>query len=277
MTVFSKVVTGVKRRGKVANEAGSSSQVTQLRENSPVTTVAPDLRRFSDFMNPFPSVSPGGYTKYYQAKAKADPGSSQFALPPLCELNQRPPAPRRPPAIQTSGLATKHRSSRKVTSGSKTLESIPESASDPHSAHSHEGRGQDDGPQGSLRRRKRRVLRTPSVERDFAQHALLDVHPTLGRAASTSSQSSSSTSAHSPSHSSSCDASTDSHSSNQSSPSSEFPRTPVDNAPLPRAYLFHDPFDQKGLKIQHPQDWEPYERPDSRSTYRTARTHFDDI
>ncbi|KAJ2919728.1 hypothetical protein MD484_g707, partial [Candolleomyces efflorescens] len=98
MTVFSKVVTGVKRRGKVtvANEAGSSSQVTQhaqLRENSQLTTVAPDLRRFSDFMNPFPAVSPGGYTKYYQAKAKADPGAPHVhILIPIirfCTLSQQ--------------------------------------------------------------------------------------------------------------------------------------------------------------------------------------------
>ncbi|RXW23214.1 hypothetical protein EST38_g2652 [Candolleomyces aberdarensis] len=176
MTVFSKVVTGVKRRGKVANEAGSSSQVTLSRDNSSVTTMAPDLRRFSDFMNPFPAVSPGGYTKYYQAKAKADPGASQFALPPLCELNQRPPASRRPPAIQTSGLSTKHRSSRK-TSGSNTLASIPESALDPQTPHSHEGRGQDDGPQGGSLRRPRSLRRSSLDARSRSFHVVFPIIP----------------------------------------------------------------------------------------------------
>ena len=43
----------------------------------------PDLRRWSDFENPFPSVSPGGYRRYYQTQARTPgPGASPRAVTP---------------------------------------------------------------------------------------------------------------------------------------------------------------------------------------------------
>ncbi|KAF6751662.1 hypothetical protein DFP72DRAFT_472311 [Ephemerocybe angulata] len=350
MTVFSKVVTGLKHRipasdaaSTTSSSSSSSSQldviVTPRARTKDVANsrpVAPDLRRFSDFMNPFPEVAPGGYTKYYQARAAAatDPtgsGSrpSQYALPSLCELNQRPPlgssANRaRPPPIQTTGLRTsgsgsrsarKHQQKKAAAVGPvQPLASIPEAAAEQASHRARASANQSHGlggnsPQASLRRRKGRLLRTPSVERDFASVAHTSISgvastprreregseasgvTTLGRAGSTSSSQSSASHRSSPSSSSS----TDSH--------SDGLLTPDDSLELshaPSAFVYGEEVYQprpkrvtldkgKGLGFGMGGgmglaglgvglgDWEPFERPDSRSTYRTARTHFDDI
>lgn len=197
-------------------------------------------------MNPFPAIQPGGYTKYYQARAAAASaaaasssssfhssssssqqdqsasavpgagayhsqvngrGSQYYALPSLCELNQRPPPHgghstglssnqqariRSPPSVtaqQQSRLGVSGRKGKKGTSshGAGTshgpLASIPE-AGPRLDGSSHKLRvkgfdgastagrdGQDSaegkGPMASLRRKKRQLLRTPSIERDF--------------------------------------------------------------------------------------------------------------
>ncbi|TEB25476.1 hypothetical protein FA13DRAFT_1157013 [Coprinellus micaceus] len=346
MTVFSKVVTGVKKRiptsnsnsadndeaaslapGSIASQSAGSSSTTQRRQTHKQSPVAPDLRRFSGFMNPFPNVQPGGYTKYYQARAAAAAGGgsdassggsgpSPYALPSLCELNQRPPPPssRRPPSIQTSGLqgrgASKSRSSGSGSSSrsqktvsnshvaSSPLTAIPETSSEQeslraHTSHSrsHSARTSSSQPLSPLKRRKGRMLRTPSVEKDFAAAGSPTV-TSLGRAPSGSSSKSRSSSHRS------CP-STDSHSTDTSL---EYPQTPEDASPVvllpttlpPSAFKFSDPYANYktrdsgismglglgvgvGLGFTGDGDWEPFERPDSRSTYRTARTHFDDF
>lgn len=118
-----------------------------------VVDCAPELLRWSDLSTPFPPVAMGGYRRYYLN-----------AMPTILEapsysprLSQEPnpyPAREMPPK---SPLFSIH------TPPKRPLTVIHEASMDPMTPRKPRNL--------SLRRQHRRLLRTPSIERDFAVHA----------------------------------------------------------------------------------------------------------
>lgn len=283
-------------------------------------------------MNPFPPVCPGGYTKYYKSRDKPDSMTMQLqALPELCRLNNLPPPPRHtttatisssPPAPkpkagpssrQEPSLSRQDRSSRTAR---RKLSSIQESrfeaplvtpsfASAITQSPSGHAASVSVQPKRSLRRTKRRILRTPSIQLEFQpcgghverMHDDDDDNETeqvqVGSAASRHLDRSGSTSTSSSSHfSSSTYRSQSTTSSSPTSTDSDMPRTPKDR--WPRA---HDiPFRKEEEEEMPPRygipeltdgyesddsedgyDYDPLRRPDSWSSYRTARSQFSEL
>lgn len=129
---------------------------------------APDLVRWCDFSTPFPAVASGGYTRYYlyaglYPKDAEAPGYSPVLSQDPCSPSDhdgpstsslfRTPSPEpRPP---TRSLAIIHEASME----SMDLCLPPPALAVPTNVTPR-----------SLRHKHRRLLRTPSIERDFAVH-----------------------------------------------------------------------------------------------------------
>ncbi|EAU84043.2 hypothetical protein CC1G_12483 [Coprinopsis cinerea okayama7 len=340
MAVLAKVASGVKRR--IPAPKPSQPALNAHQNKPPPVPQAPDLRRWSDFMNPFPPVGPGGYTKYYKSRKGGAGGDLesqlQFQLPELCRLNYAiPPPPRsippvpptrpqRPTVSTTTTTTTKtttHPRSDKATNNlrHRKLSSIAESTSETTLAGSSESPATATAStttactpvRRSLRRQKRRLLRTPSIERDFGSHAgglFASQTGTLDRSGSAFSSRTSSEEGGA----SSASSSSDDHSS-PTSTDSDMPLTPRDEITVVVAgnekkkknrYGYHEGGGgaqgqlvakkqvmvmvgggYQGVRVDHGDDddgeWEdlepvyPFQRPDSRSTYRTARSEFSEL
>ncbi|RDB19717.1 hypothetical protein Hypma_013198 [Hypsizygus marmoreus] len=222
----------------------------------------PELRRWSDFVNPFPHVSPGGYKRYYETHGMPEPkpippqfqvaSSSKYQM--ISRQRKSTSASPKPstsstsqpnPPIDTQQLlfpsSSPSHSPNHCMKKSSTLSTIPESVSGPPSV-----RIPSLSNTSSLRRRRRRqLLRTPSVERDFPSRA-----PTIASTADLLG-----------------------FSSNDSSSSHpemlDTPPTTVEGLEDEEAGLL--------LKLDPTEEGvDPYDRPGSRSSYCTARSDFSD-
>jgi len=210
-----QVVSRVRRHFR--RPARRRSRQQQQQQQQQLAPQPPDLRRWSDFENPFPSVSPGGYRRYYQTHAGPGPSprvsiapapavSSSSADPG--ELAKRPrrhgeedtpyghicpPAPvdnplRKPgsaspsPSISTSppnwpplsSGSTRHGKGKNRQGGLGTMlerdrrtKTPAVYTAQPARLHPTPSTSSTETP-CRLRRRRRRLLRTPSVIRDFA-------------------------------------------------------------------------------------------------------------
>ena len=232
----------------------------------------PDLRRFSDFENPFPRVSPGGYTKYYEKhglpKPKPHPVGGDLPNPSSSTIVISTPKPRTlapPLSIPTS--SSQSSASPSSSSSPKSSQSLPSSTSASGSRQRtrtlstiREGSASSLGcapsthapnlsNTPSLRRRRARLLRTPSVERHFPATApKVSVFPGASPAIDDSEFSS--------------NESLQSHFSRTDDSINTPPTTIEEDGPL----LF---------KIEKPYTTlEPFDRPESRSSYATARSNF---
>ncbi|KAF8964779.1 hypothetical protein BDZ97DRAFT_1814441 [Flammula alnicola] len=238
----------------------SVQEITIVEPRAQAVDSAPDLLRWSDFASPFPPVAYGGYTRHYVSKTPKDAeapsyspvlshypdsNSSSRDIPPrsplffspslkkslsiIHEVSMESMAPKRPPNLTVS------------TNTTPTL----------------------------LRRQRRRLLRTPSIERDFAVHARhlfassLSVNDT-----SFLNTPSSHRSAHSHSSSSHSGHSDSNHSDSNHSDYPITPSTSIDSGD--ESNLFEEGRLEKGCAEEIPN------RPDSRSSFSTARSGFSD-
>ncbi|TFK29525.1 hypothetical protein FA15DRAFT_347584 [Coprinopsis marcescibilis] len=279
MAVLTKVASGMKRR--IPSSTGGAQQVAP-RQQHPVSQ-APDLKRWSDFMNPFPPVGPGGYTKYYKSKNGA-PTNLHFQLPPLCHINYfTSPQPKPSPKAPSQSSRKFH--SRPDKGNLHKLTSIPESTLEiPDLQAPQSPTSTIQSPGGSLRRRKRRLLRTPSIEREFADaRALFASQTDLGRSGSTSSSHSSTTQR---THLSSSSDSDDLNFS-PTSTESDMPLTPRDDSIQNDHhfnYLTTDPYVKRRDVYEgvlgeggEEEGYHSFQRPESWATYRTARSQFSEV
>ncbi|KAF9485700.1 hypothetical protein BDN70DRAFT_871023 [Pholiota conissans] len=241
-----------------------SEQVYVASVNEPSSLVVdrpPDLLQWCDLNTPFPSVALGGYTRYYLhagllPKTTETPGycpalsqdpykTSLIDIPPKSSLfptssdaSPRPLAiihessmesvhPRRPPALTVSAMTTPN----------------------------------------SLRHKRRRLLRTPSIERDFAVHGRQFFSSSIS-VNEVSLSSPSSQSAHSHSSSSAHSDSTHSDSSDFSFGHMEFPLSPSTSIESESRFEL----DRKSLICLE----ETPQRPGSSASFNTAKTGFSD-
>jgi len=236
-----------------------------------VVDCAPDLLRWGDLSSPFPHVAAGGYKKYY-ANSIPEIVETPNYCPPLSQEPNSYPSREMPPTSllffipppTTRPLTIIHEVS---------LESIT-----PQKPQSLSIR--TDSTTNSLRRKRRRLLRTPSIERDFcvyARHLLTSsgdettTSSSIDRTLSQRSAHSHSESTHS--HSSiQSDLSTQSESmGSECSNYSDVPITPSTSV---------DSGDEDYVHVRRQLEKEgPYEtrkRPDSSSSFSTAKTNWSD-
>ncbi|KAF8062199.1 hypothetical protein FPV67DRAFT_1672680 [Lyophyllum atratum] len=247
---------------------------TLRRQKSRHQLQPPDLRRWSDFMNPFPHVSPGGYRLYYETHGIPEPKALPTHDPASVSTPRRPtPRPRRqnasspssspassslvqpplpgvqvpfPPSLPEPSKTPSSRR-RDVKNTTRTLSTIPETSTGTQNV-----RIPALSNTSSLRRRRRRLLRTPSVERDFPSRA-----PTIASIRTADLDGFSSESSSSQSHIYSVDT----------------PPTTVEGL---EDEDLSSPVSAKDGAEYDDDDRDLYERPDSRSSYCTARSGFSD-
>ena len=162
--MFSKVVKRVRRLSEAqvlpSSPVVQQQQQQQQQQDVLRVNIAPELLRFSDFSTPFPSVSVGGYTRFYTTYTMISESTESLHFRPL--LSQRPePSPSSEIPPKAPLFDTLQRPClpmiREVSLESLTL-SRPKNLSITTCTP---------GPSHSLKRRRRRLLRTPSIERDF--------------------------------------------------------------------------------------------------------------
>ncbi|KAF8153164.1 hypothetical protein B0H34DRAFT_677349 [Crassisporium funariophilum] len=250
--MLSKVTNRVKKR---------SAQQTTLNEQSLET--APDLVRWSDFANPFKPVSPGGYTKYYQAFTRPESSSSPSYCPFLSQCPESSSSREAPPPQSPLFFSLPKRRLNVIREAS--LETMAPKKPRNLTISTNVT---------PLRRRRRRLLRTPSIERDFGlspKHLFASDASSSGHSARSSMDTASSHGSRS-----SSQASSDSHSSQSDANHSEFPLTPTTSV---ESGDEHEVFSggvlfKKGSGEIRP---ELVERPDSWASYCTARNTLYDI
>jgi len=151
--MLSKVNKRVKRR-----PAAAQQKSTKLTNQALRVDVAPELLRWSDFSTPFPSVSTGGYSRFYSTRTIPEPTEPLDFCPLLSQYPEPLPSSEIPP--KSPLFATLQRRClpviREVSLESLTL-TKPRNLTISTSTT----------PSQSLKRRRRRMLRTPSIERDF--------------------------------------------------------------------------------------------------------------
>ncbi|KDR77211.1 hypothetical protein GALMADRAFT_139223 [Galerina marginata CBS 339.88] len=276
---------------------------------------APALLRWSSFSDPFPSVALGGYTRYY-SKIQPDFTHSFSKSPMFCPILSHYPerSPSRetpatsplfsltPPPKQRS-LTVIHEVSIESISAKKPRNLSVTISTSPSASTSKSATSLTRSPT-SLRRRRRQLLRTPSIERDFGINSRhLFGSRSLSVSANHNSDDSSSMDANTPlsislslSTSTSTSMSTsvshgysrssDSHSSQSDSShshQSEYPITPstsVDSGE--EGDVFAGTYLEKGW-IQRALEPESeselvgvLRRPDSRTSFSTAKSDFGD-
>lgn len=163
--MFAKVANRfIKRRSP-----GQESPTLPEQEPRQVVQVhiAPDLLRWSDFSTPFPSVSMGGYSRFYETHTISEPTESPS--PPFRPLLSQLPEPSPSSEIPSqSHLFETPRPSSLPIIREASLESL--TPNKPRNLTINT----DNTLPHSLKRRQRRLLRTPSIERDYGFRSLLD-------------------------------------------------------------------------------------------------------
>ena len=153
--MLSKVTKRVRRHSFQASDVTNPALQETKRES---VQVAPDLIRWGNFTDPFPQVALGGYIRYYSALKPGSPTSPAYS-PILSHYPDPAPSRETPPASPLFKTPLTPPLKRNLTVIREvSVESM-----------SHKK------PQNlvintrtSLRRRRRTLLRTPSIERDFA-------------------------------------------------------------------------------------------------------------
>lgn len=304
-TMISKVFGGKRRRRSVV--AVPSRPPPQPEIQRPKRTLPPDLTRWSDFEDPFPSVSVGGYIRYYRSRANSVKEPSHIPTPSLCctppsssyDVVVVPTAPLFP-SCSSAASSTKHMEKLAVVAEAQVSPETLSPAINRASPACTSSSPTTLPRVNSLRRKRRRLLRTPSIERDFAVAArqLFASHISL-------SLSTSSSDPHYPTTSHSPSSSVDFNSSGGESPltplsrssssaSAKSPTTPANEKPPPVTVVVgvDDPTtllitpdavattEEKGdharLDVDVDVDlWAG--RPDTWASYYTALCDFDDI
>ncbi|KAF8902588.1 hypothetical protein CPB84DRAFT_848219 [Gymnopilus junonius] len=211
--MLSKVTKRVRRRSIQVSDV-TTSTLSETRES---VQVAPDLIRWGNFTDPFPLVALGGYRRYYSTKKPSSPTSPVYS-PVLSHCPEPSPSCETPP---TTPLFFTSPPKRCLT----VIHEVSVESMTPQK------------PQDlvitmptSLRRRRRTLLRTPSIERDFAvnlRHIFASSNISVNDVSSV--EASLSHGSHHSSHSQSSSSSSDSHydaNLSDSSNRSEFPITP---------------------------------------------------
>ena len=150
--MFAKVARRVRRR---------SAGLISLPTPSSQVDIPPELLRWADFSTPFPPVSFGGYSRFYEMQTTSEPEPLHFC--PL--LSQQPdPSP-------SSEIPQKY--PLFYTLRRKSLPLIREASLESESLTFNLKRrdltiSTSTTAPRSLKRRHRQLLRTPSIERDFA-------------------------------------------------------------------------------------------------------------
>ncbi|KAH9474744.1 hypothetical protein JR316_0013209 [Psilocybe cubensis] len=226
---------------------------------------APDLLRWSAIPDtPFPRVVMGGYTRFYANSKLLFPPSPSFC-PLLSQFPEGSPSKQVPstaplfssPIAQQQRLIVIHEASRETMAST---------------SHSRDVSSSTSMSPKSLRRRRRQLLRTPSIERDFAVHAQQLFASNASDNETTSFDSPASPgSAHS--HSSS-----DLQSSRSEGHHFEEPTTPttsVEGGDEDELNTVENGDKEKWVQPRPKSS--PSKRPDSETSYSTAKSDFDDI
>ncbi|KAJ3503390.1 hypothetical protein NLJ89_g8456 [Agrocybe chaxingu] len=175
--MFSKVTSRAKRHS--VQEIPNTQRTEPLPK--PVDT-APELLRWSDFAYPFPPVAFGGYVKYYRTHTAAQQPQAPTFCPTLSRHPEPSPSRLAPATSPLFFIPPKRR-----------LSVIPEASMESMTPRKSRNLSitTSNSPTMSLRRRRRRLLRTPSIERDFAVHARHLFAPSISSSESESSTGSS--------------------------------------------------------------------------------------
>ncbi|KIK07157.1 hypothetical protein K443DRAFT_673715 [Laccaria amethystina LaAM-08-1] len=301
--MISKVFGG-NRRGAVV--AVPSSPPPQPENQRPKRTLPPDLTRWSDFEDPFPSVSMGGYIRYYRSRSNSVKEPSHIPTPSLCCT---PPSSQSDAVVPTAPLFPSCSSAASSTKHMEKLNVAPVSSETLSPAINRASPACTSSPTtlprvNSLRRKRRRLLRTPSIERDFAVSARQLFASHISLSLSTSSSDPHYPASHSPSSSVDSNSSGEespltplsrSSSSSSSSASAKSPTTPTSEKPpvtvvvvgvddptslliTPDAVATEEKGDHARLDVDVGFDFDLLAgRPDTWASYYTALCDFDDI
>lgn len=152
--MLSKVTDQVKRRS-IQLKLPKQQRKHQLRVDIP-----PELVRWSNFSTPFPSVSLGGYTRFYTTHTTPESTESLTFCPLLSQS---------PETSSSSEIPSK--SPLFANLKRRCLPLIREVSLESLTLNKPRHLTITTGPKPpySLKRRRRRLLRTPSIERDFIQ------------------------------------------------------------------------------------------------------------
>ena len=156
--MFSKVANRV-RRGSIERDLPTPSPSPTEQQQVIQVDIAPALLRWSDFSTPFPSVSVGGYSRFYTTHSKIPESVEPFHIPLLSQH----PAPSPSSEIPLKSLLFN-------TPKPRCLHTIREVSLESLTIHKPKNltiNTNTSPPIRSLKRRRRRLLRTPSIERDF--------------------------------------------------------------------------------------------------------------
>ncbi|TFK31871.1 hypothetical protein BDQ12DRAFT_78651 [Crucibulum laeve] len=261
--MFSKVVSSVRVKRRRTSLDQPQVQEPQ-QEQLPRQDLPPVLCRWSTFNDPFPPVSLGGYRRYYIAHGT--PESAPMQLPSLSHTPESSPSPEIPEQSLLFAAYSPPSTPSPILRRKMTI--IPEASME--SMRSRRQRVDSVSTHGSLRRRRRQVLRTPSIERDFAVYARRIFSPSEPSSIEFTISSPSSIDS-AISHESQ---SSDSHASDTQSTKSDSSHSSVDT-PL-TSDVEEDSLSQPKVAIpEAPANHR--ERPESRTSFRTANSGFSDI
>jgi hypothetical protein len=163
--MLSKVTNRAKRRA--AAQQKSTCQALRV-------DIAPELLRWSDFSTPFPSVSLGGYSRFYSTHTTPESTESLN----FCPLLSQYPEPSSKIPQKSPLFATLRR---------RDLPVIREVSLESLTPNKPRNLTISTTPPHSLKRQRRRIFRTPSTERDFVDGRCQSPSDTITISADTSS------------------------------------------------------------------------------------------
>jgi len=239
-----------------------------------VVNRAPDLLRWGDFSSPFPHVTAGGYKKYYDG-----------SIPEIADTpNYCPRLSQEPDPYPSRGMPSTSLLFISPPTSTRSVTIIHEVSVEPMTPQKPQNLTikTNTAIGGSLRRTRRRLLRTPSIERDFAVLARQflistpsgDDTTTISSIDRTLSQRSAYSHSESSHSHSSVQSDLSSHSESmgsEGSNQSDFPITPstsVDSGDEGYVLLRR--------QLQKEGTYETLKRPDSSSSFSTAKTNWSD-
>lgn len=263
---------------KVANRVRRPSlqdtTIPSPRIHLEVVDCAPDLLRWGDFSTPFPHVAVGGYKKYYASSIPQVVEAPNYC-PQLSQESNPHPSCDIPPSSLLFFIPPPT---------TRPLTIVHEISMESMTPQKPQNLSIRTNTTGSLRRKRRRLLRTPSIERDFAIYAQylatsrpssdeITTIPSIDRTLSQRSAHSHSDSIHSH-----CSVQSDlsNHSESMGSECSnhsDFPITPstsVDSGDDHEGYILV----RRQLEKEKP--YETLKRPVSSSSFSTARSYLSD-
>ncbi|KJA25316.1 hypothetical protein HYPSUDRAFT_37814 [Hypholoma sublateritium FD-334 SS-4] len=257
--MLAKVSKRVRRRSIQEFSTSSREQWTT------VVNTPPDLVRWCDFADPFPLIAPGGYARYY-----ASVGPKIAEAPHYCPLLSQC-------SDNLSVRETPRQTPLFPQPPARTLGTIREASVESMTPKRPISLTVSTSAPTSLRRQHRRLLRTPSIERDFAVYGRHFLSSTASRTGAGATPPGSHSSAHldSPTAHSRSASSDSAHSESiyTDSAHSEYPVTP--STSIDSDDEFGDNMFARVLYKDDGMD-ELLQRPDSRTSFSTAKSGFSD-